>query len=128
MVECELDRPSQISEPPPMPKALFDAGGIVEVEYASPLNHAQRTGEGLAILRTIKGVTLLANVDPGVMLLFDTAAVARGILACSRNPSPEALLREAICTHFINADCIDAGDSPRRLDLDAVHAARLASE
>jgi hypothetical protein len=91
MVECELDLLSQMGELPPMPKALLDAGGIVDVEYTSPLNRAQRAEEGLAILRTIESVTPLAQVDPGVMLLFNAEAVAREL--CEINGVPAKLLR-----------------------------------
>jgi hypothetical protein len=91
MVERELDLLSQIGELPPMPQALLDAGGIVDVEYTSPLNRAQRAEEGLAILRTIESVTPLAQVDPGVMLLFNAEAVAREL--CEINGVPAKLLR-----------------------------------
>jgi hypothetical protein len=91
MVERELDLLSQMGELPPMPQALLDAGGIVDVEYTSPLNRAQRAEEGLAILRTIESVTPLAQVDPGVMLLFNAEAVAREL--CEINGVPAKLLR-----------------------------------
>jgi len=61
------------------------------VEYTSPLDRAQRAEKGLAILRTIKSVTPLSQVDPGVMLLFNAEAVAREL--CEINGAPAKLLR-----------------------------------
>ena len=53
MVERELDLLDQMGWLPPMPAVLKEAGGLVDVDYTSPLNKAQRAEEGLAIVRTI---------------------------------------------------------------------------
>jgi hypothetical protein len=60
-----------------MPDELLEAGGLVDVEYQSPLNRAQRADEGVAILRTLESLAPLAQIDPNVMMVFDPAAVAR---------------------------------------------------
>jgi hypothetical protein len=77
MVERELDLLDQMGWLPPMPDALKAAGGLVDVDYTSPLNKAQRAEEGLAIVRAIESATTLAQVDPTVMLHFDGDAIVR---------------------------------------------------
>lgn len=77
MIEREIDILSRANVLPPMPDALRERGGIVEVEYQSPLNRAQRSEEGVAILRTLQAVTPLAQIDPTVMQIFDPDAIAR---------------------------------------------------
>lgn len=77
LIERELDILANAGVLPPMPDALIEAGGIVEVEYVSPLNKAQRADEGVAILRTLESIAPLAQIDPSVMMVFDPEAVAR---------------------------------------------------
>ena len=77
MIEREIDILARAGALPPMPDVLAEAGGIVDVEYVSPLNRAQRADEGVAIMRTLEAVTPLAQIDPRVMMVFDPEAVAR---------------------------------------------------
>jgi hypothetical protein len=77
MIERELDILATAGVLPPMPQKLIEAGGMVDVEYVSPLNLAQRADEGVAILRTLESVAPLAQIDPSVMDAFDAPAVAR---------------------------------------------------
>lgn len=77
IIEREIDILARAGVLPPMPDALLEAGGIVDVEYQSPLNRAQRADEGVAILRTLESLAPLAQIDPGVMMVFDPEAVAR---------------------------------------------------
>ena len=77
LIERELDILARAGALPPMPDALIERGGIVEVEYQSPLNRAQRSDEGVAILRTLESLGPLAQLDPTVMDVFDPEAVAR---------------------------------------------------
>lgn len=77
MIEREIDILARAGVLPPMPDVLLQAGGLVEVEYQSPLNRAQRSDEGVAILRTLESLAPLAQIDPTVMMVFDPDAVAR---------------------------------------------------
>ena len=77
MIERELDILAKAGVLPPMPDVLLEAGGLVEVEYSSPLNRAQRAEDGVAILRTLESVTPLAQIDPSVLDVFDPEAIAR---------------------------------------------------
>ena len=79
---------------PPMPEALVDYfgdDGEYEIEYQSPLNQAQRAGEGSAILNTLNSLSPLAQIDPTVMQRFDVEKAAE-ILA-RINGVPETVIR-----------------------------------
>jgi hypothetical protein len=90
-IERELDILARAGVLPPMPPQLADAGGLVEVEYQSPLNRAQRADEGVAILRTLESLTPLAQIDPSVMMVFDPDATARELAEI--NGVPQKVLR-----------------------------------
>ena len=77
IIERELDILARAGALPEMPQALVEAGGLVDVEYQSPLNRAQRADEGVAILRTLESLAPLAQIDPNVMMVFDPEAIAR---------------------------------------------------
>jgi hypothetical protein len=76
-IQRELDILGRANVLPQMPDALIEAGGLVDIEYQSPLNRAQRSDEGVAILRTLESIGPLAQIDPSVMMVFDPEAVAR---------------------------------------------------
>lgn len=73
----ELDILAHAGQLPQMPPELQEAGGLVKVEYQSPLNQAQRAASGVAIMNTLQAVSPLAQFDPKVTLLFDAVAMAR---------------------------------------------------
>jgi hypothetical protein len=91
LIEREIDILAAAGVLPPMPQALRDIGGAVDVEYVSPLNRAQRADEGVAILRTLESVIPLAQADPRVMMVFDPEAIAREL--ASINGVPAKVLR-----------------------------------
>lgn len=91
MIEREIDILARAGALPPMPDELVEAGGAVEIEYVSPLNRAQRSEEGVAIMRTLEAVTPLAQIDPGVLMVFDPEAIAREL--ADINGVPEKVLR-----------------------------------
>jgi hypothetical protein len=91
MVERELDLLDQMGWLPPMPAVQKEAGGLLDVDYTSPLNKAQRAEEGLAIVRTIESATTLAQVDPTIMFNFDGDAIVRELTEI--NGVPEKMLR-----------------------------------
>lgn len=96
MVTRELDILGHAGVLPPMPDALVEAGGMVEVEYVSPLNRMQRSEDGVAILNTLQAVTPLAQIDPSVMDVFDAQETARELAEIYGVPekvlrSPEAV-------------------------------------
>lgn len=91
LIEREIDILARAGVLPPMPDALAQAEGEVEVEYVSPLNRAQRADEGVAILRTLESIAPLAQIDPAVMMVFDPQAVAREL--ADINGVPQKVLR-----------------------------------
>jgi len=91
LIERELDILFHAGMLPPMPQALVEAGGLLDVEYVSPLNRAQRAEEGVAILRTLETVAPLAQVDATVLDIFDHEAIVRELAEI--NGVPAKLLR-----------------------------------
>ena len=77
LIEREIDILAKAGALPPMPDSLREAGGVVDIEYVSPLNRAQRSEDGVAILRTLESMTPLAQIDPSVLDVFDPELVAR---------------------------------------------------
>lgn len=87
LIERELDILAHAGILPPMPDVLMEAGGIVDVEYVSPLNKAQRAEDGVAIMRTLEAVTPLAQVDPSVLDVFDPEQIARELAQINGVPA-----------------------------------------
>ena len=77
MVERELDILAHSGQLPDMPPELREAGGMVKIDYQSPLNLAQRAATGMGIMNTLQAVAPLAQFDPKVTMLFDAVAMAR---------------------------------------------------
>lgn len=91
LIAREIEILAKAGQLPPMPDALLEAGGEVEIEYVSPLNRAQRAEEGVAIMRTLEAVTPLAQFDPNVLSVFDPMAIAREL--ADINGVPQKVLR-----------------------------------
>jgi hypothetical protein len=77
MISRELDVLAHKGLLPAMPPELKEAGGMVKVEYQSPLNLAQRAAAGVGIMNTLQAVAPLAQFDKRVTMLFDAVAMAR---------------------------------------------------
>lgn len=93
LIERELNILAHAGVLPPMPKKLLDAGGMIDVEYVSPLNRAQRAEEGIAIMRTLEAVSPLAQISPDVLSIFNPQAIAREL--ASINGVPAKVLRSS---------------------------------
>jgi hypothetical protein len=91
LIERELDILGRSGILPPMPEALLERGGEVDIEYVSPLNRSQRAEEGVAILRTLESVIPLAQLDPSVMMIFKADEIARQL--ADINGVPAKILR-----------------------------------
>lgn len=91
MIERELEILATAGQLPPMPQQLKQYGGVIDVEYVSPLNRAQRAEEGVAILNTLQAISPLAQINPGVLDIFDPELVAREL--ADINGVPAKVLR-----------------------------------
>lgn len=87
MIEREIDILAMAGVLPPMPPQLLEAGGQIEIEYVSPLNKAQRADEGVAILTTLQQIAPLAQVNPGVLDIFDSDQIARELADINGMPA-----------------------------------------
>jgi hypothetical protein len=91
MIDRELDILERSGALPPMPRELAAAGGMLKVEYQSPLNQAQKAGAGIAIMNTIQAITPLAQVDQKVLLRFNLPQA--GAELADINGVPASILR-----------------------------------
>jgi hypothetical protein len=91
LIERELDILARAGALPEMPDVMKQAGGMVEIEYVSPLNRAQRADEGVAIMNTLQAIAPLAQIDPKVMMIFNPEQVAREL--ADINGVPAKVLR-----------------------------------
>jgi hypothetical protein len=96
LIERELSILAAAGQLPPMPAALRARGGAIRIEYSSPLNQMQKADQGVGILRTIEALTPLAQIDPGVLDIFDPEETARTLADINGVPakvlrSPEEL-------------------------------------
>jgi hypothetical protein len=96
MIEREIDILARAGVLPPMPEALAELGGDVEIEYVSPLARSQRAEEGVAILRTLESVTPLAQIDPSVLMIFNPEMVARELADINGVPAKVLRSKEEI--------------------------------
>lgn len=72
-------------------KHHFLRGGTYDIEYQSPLNLAQKAGQGIAIMNTLNAIAPLAQIDQSVMLRFDLDKSAEHLARI--NGMPEELIR-----------------------------------
>lgn len=96
LIMRELDVYSAYGVLPPMPDKLRDAGGRLKVIYTSPLSRLRRAEDGIAILRTLEGITPLANVKPSVMDTFDEDEMARELGEINGIPARTMRTREMV--------------------------------
>jgi hypothetical protein len=90
MIERELDILSQAGMLPPMPEILQQAGGLLDINYTSPLSRAQKSEEGVAILNTIQSLTGMAQLDPSVIKSFNFVEAVNKL--CEINGVPQSIL------------------------------------
>lgn len=96
LIERELDILGRAGVLPPMPDAMVELGGEVEVEYVSPLARSQRAEEGVAILRTLESISPLAQIDPSVLMVFNPEMIARELAEINGVPSKVLRSKEEV--------------------------------
>jgi hypothetical protein len=87
IIERELDIMSVAGQLPPMPDELLKAGGMVDIEYVSPLNRLQKSEDGIGILRTLEALAPLAQLDPTVVDVVDPEMATRIMAEVNGMPS-----------------------------------------
>lgn len=96
LIQREIDILSHAGVLPPMPQALIDAGGEINIEYESPIVRAQKAEEGVAIMRTLEALTPLAQIDPDVLMVFDAPKTARALAEINGFPAKAMLSEEEV--------------------------------
>lgn len=91
MIERELDIMSAAGRLPEMPDELMEAGGLVEIEYVSPLNRLQKAEDSIGILRTIEAMAPLHQIDPTIADVLDPEQALR--IMADVNGMPNKALR-----------------------------------
>lgn len=91
VIERELDILAAADRLPPMPEELIKIGGMVEIEYVSPLNRLQKSEDGIGILRTLEALGPLAQIDQQIMDVLDPEQAAR--IMADVNGMPSKALR-----------------------------------
>lgn len=91
IIERELDILATAGQLPPMPDELLQVGGLVDIEYVSPLNRLQKAEDGIGILRTLEALAPLAQMDPTVIDVLDPEMAAR--VMADVNGAPSKVMR-----------------------------------
>lgn len=91
VIERELDILAAAGRLPPMPDELIEAGGLVDIEYVSPLNRLQKSEDSIGILRTLEAMAPLAEIDPTITDILDPEAAVR--IMADVNGMPSKALR-----------------------------------
>jgi hypothetical protein len=82
-INRELDvlaHAGQLEQLGPMPDSLLKAGGLIKVEYQSPLNRLQRAQDGIAIQRALEQLIPVAEAGhPEVLDVFDWEKMGREV-------------------------------------------------
>jgi hypothetical protein len=114
--ERELDIMARAGEIPEMPEALLEAGGGYKLEYDSPLTRIQRSGEGLAVARTMETMLPVAELKPEVMDVYDWDAIARGVGEINGMPAKQ----------FLDPKVVEANRAKREQQMQAAQAVEAA--
>lgn len=88
MIAREMEILMNAGQFPPMPDALLNAGGpgSVKVEFAGPINQAQKASKGVSINTFLSNIGALVEIDPGVLDAIDTDEVVRELRDVSGAP------------------------------------------
>src|SRR5208337_2132594 len=92
LIQREIEILARAGQLPPMPPELVQAGGMIEIEYSSPLNQLQKAQDGVGIMQTFQQFAPLAEAGhPEVFDIFDPEATAREL--ADINGVPAHILR-----------------------------------
>jgi hypothetical protein len=86
-IERELDLLDQAGVLDDMPPELEEAGGMLRVQYTSPLDRFQRAQEGAGIMQTVEAIGLISQYDQSAMRVVNFERAARRMAEVSGAPS-----------------------------------------
>jgi len=122
LIERELDLLSMQGLLPEMPPELVEAGGGFRVDYESPLNRSQRSGESSGVMRTIESMLAVVNVtqNPEPLDFFNWDVIAK-----------ETAFNQGVPTRYMRSDeevqAIRQGRAQQAEDEKAIQAAPAAA-
>lgn len=121
LVQAELDILAQAGALPEMPPEMAKMDGIeTDIEYTSPLARAQKSDEGVAILRLLEDAAAVGQFDPSAIKLIKGSETLRR-LAGIRGAPPD-LLRTAD-----EMAAIEQADAEKAAMTDTLGAAQVVS-
>lgn len=124
MIEREIDLlarvPGMVDD---MPPELAEAGGMLEIEYTSPLDQFQRAREGTGIMATVEVLGLMAQYDPKAMQVMNFPRAARRLAEI--NGAPYDVLNDD--EEIAALDAADAEQQQMAAMLEAAPAAGKAA-
>lgn len=110
----EIDILSRRGDIPPPPDEILEMGGLMNVEFTSPLNRLQRAEDGVGILRTLDAINPVAQIDPTVLDSFDPDEMLR-VLA-DVNGAPAKIFRTRDQVKALRENRQQQADSQRLLE------------
>lgn len=71
----------------PMPRALLEAGGGVEIVYDAPINRLMRAEEAIGLIRTAEALMPFAEAFPEMLDVFEPTVFARTVAEANGAPA-----------------------------------------
>lgn len=89
MIQRELDILAHAGQLPPMPPELMLVGGMIDIEYSSPLNQLQKAQDGVNIQQSIQQMAKYAEAsgDSSIFKLIDSEKLGREIWDVNGSPA-----------------------------------------
>ena len=119
-ISRELDILDHAGVLPPMPPELQEEGGIVEIEYNSPLNQAMRAEEGANVLRWAEASAPFVQADPRAARAMNSTAIVLGLGDVFSVPQKYKRTEEEIAE-------MDAADAQQQQAAQLLEAAPVAA-
>lgn len=76
ITERELDILQAAGQLPEPPDEVIESGGY-KIDYLGPINRLMRAEDGTAIMNTVQGISVMANIQPSVVHTIDWDGIAR---------------------------------------------------
>lgn len=124
LITREIDILDNAGVLPEMPPELEEAGGMVEIEYDSPLNQAMRAEEGANVLRWAEASAPFIQTDPNAARVMNSPEIVRGLGRIFSVPQRYMVEEEAIQEQ----EAVDAQQAQAAQLLEAAPVAATAAK